>query len=243
MLQRVIKYWDSRIGYKQSDPVKKFAKFLAGFANALFIRRILSYSILKSEFKGLKDVEVFKDRKDIWDKAMNQLDQKAITYIEFGVFKGESISYFSETNSHEDSIFIGLDSFEGLSEAWGGNAVGFFSTDGVIPESSDSRVKFIKGLFIESWPSLYPMLRNKSNLLVHFDADLYSSTIYALTKMDLLGQVYIAVFDEFLPDEVRALSDYLVSYGATVQFLAMQKWRGYPQVVLCRITPQASSIS
>jgi O-methyltransferase len=240
MLQRIIKYWDSQVGYKRSDPVKKLAKFLAGLTDTLFIRRVLSYSILKSEFKNLGDVEVFKHRKDIWDKALSQLDQKAITYIEFGVFKGESISYFSETNLHSDSTFTGLDSFEGLSEAWGGNEVGYFSTDGAVPESSDLRVKFVKGLFIDTWSSLYPFLLKSNNFIVHFDADLYSSTIFALSKMDLLQQEYLAVFDEFLPDEVRALSDYLVSYGAKVQFLAMQKWRGYPQVVLCRITPKVS---
>lgn len=240
MFQGFVQRWDSQIGYKRSDPVKKFAKFLAGSTNTMFIRRILSYSILKSEFKSLDDVEVFKDRKDVWNKAMSQLDQRAITYIEFGVFKGESISYFSQTNSHVDSIFIGLDSFEGLSEEWGGNEIGFFSTYGAIPELSDSRVRFIKGLFIDTWPSLYPIIQDKNNLIVHFDADLYSSTIYALTKMDLLQQEYLAVFDEFLPDEVRALSDYLVSHGAKAQFLGMQRWRGYPQVVLCRITPRIS---
>ena len=237
----IIQYWDSHIGYKRSDAVKKIAKFLAGLTNTSVIRRVLSYSILKTEFKSLGDVEVFKHREEIWDNALSQLDQKAVTYIEFGVFKGESISYFSKNNLHSNSIFIGLDSFEGLSEAWAGNEVGYFSTDGAIPESSDERVKFNKGLFIDSWPSLYTSLLNKTNFLVHFDADLYSSTIYALTKMDLLQQEYLAVFDEFLADEVRALSDYLVSYGAKVQFLAMQKWRGYPQVVLCRITPHILS--
>jgi hypothetical protein len=66
---------------------------------------------------------------------------------------------------------------------------------------------------------------------------LYSSTLFALTKIDSLKQEYYAIFDEFSGDEVRALSDYLISYGAKVEFLATQKWRGFPEVVLCRILP------
>jgi hypothetical protein len=53
--------------------------------------------------------------------------------------------------------------------------------------------------------------------------------------MDLLKQDYLAIFDEFSRDEVRALSDYLVSYGAKVDSVVLQKWRGYPWLFYVRL--------
>lgn len=180
---------------------------------------------------------VCQSREEVWDKALQIIDRASVTYIEFGVYEGESISYFCDRNQNTKSKFWGLDTFEGLPESWAGNPVGHFTTSGVLPELFDTRVEFLKGYFNETWDILYPSIVERSNLLVHFDADLYSSTLFALTKMDLLKRDYLAIFDEFSRDEVRALSDYLISYGAKVEFVAMQKWRGYPMVVLCKIAP------
>ena len=241
-LQHLIQVWDSRVGYGRSDHLKTFFKILASKMDSSVIRRFLSYSVLKSQFDNLNKVEVLENREDVWDKALNLLECKAITYVEFGVYKGESISYFCAKNANSGSIFLGLDSFEGLPEAWAGNSAGFFTTSGAIPTLGDSRAGFIKGYFNETWDNLHTAILNRNNIIVHFDADLYSSTLFALTKMDLLKQEYFAIFDEFSGDEVRALSDYLISYGAEVSFLAVQKWRGFPEVVLCIIKPLNSTI-
>jgi len=205
--------------------------------NQGILSRFLSYSILKSEFGNLEGIVVYKERENVWDKALEIIDGASLTYIEFGVYEGDSISYFCSKNQNIGSKFLGLDSFEGLPESWAGNPVGYFTTSGVFPELNDSRVLFIKGYFNETWNKLFPEISGRTNLLVHFDADLYSSTLFALTKIDTLSQQYYAIFDEFSGDEVRALSDYLISYGAKVDFLAIQKWRGFPEVVLCEITP------
>ena len=236
-ISSLIRFWDREIGYSKSDPVKSFVKYLAARSNTSLVQRVLAYSILRSEFNNLGGIEVLSKREAIWERALAEVTKGTITYVEFGVFKGDSISYFSENNSDKDSIFIGLDSFEGLPEAWAGNSVGFFTTLGVAPQNLDQRTHFIKGFFNETWEILHSKIISRTNLIVHFDADLYSSTLFALTKMDSLHQKYIAIFDEFSGDEVRALSDYLASHGAKVDFLAMQKWRGYPEVVLCQITP------
>jgi len=236
-LDRLIQFWDHHIGYSKSDPVKSFVKSLAGRTNTSLVQRVLAYSILRSQFNDLDGVAVLAEREAIWERALKEFEKAPITYVEFGVFRGDSIAYFSENNSDKDSIFLGLDSFEGLPEAWAGNSAGYFSTLGVIPETIDKRTHFIKGFFNETWEILYSQITGRTNLIVHFDADLYSSTLFALTKIDSLHQRYIAIFDEFSGDEVRALADYLASHGAKVNFLAMQKWRDYPEVVLCQITP------
>lgn len=236
-LENLVRQWDSRIGYSKSDPVKNLFKILAGYMNPEILSRFLSYSILKTQFGNLESVVVCKERESVWDKALEIIDGASITYIEFGVYEGESISYFCDRNQNVNSRFLGMDSFEGLPESWAGNPVGYFTTKGAFPQLNDPRVEFLKGYFNATWEKLYPSIAGKSNLFVHFDADLYSSTLFALTKMDLLKQDYLAIFDEFSKDEVRALSDYLISYGAKVEFIALQKWRNYPVVVLCKIIP------
>jgi O-methyltransferase len=235
--ENLVQQWDSRIGYSKSDPVKRLLKVSAGFLNRGILSRFLSYSILKSEFGNLNNVLVYSERESVWDKALQIIGEGTLTYIEFGVYQGDSISYFCSRNQNRESKFLGLDSFEGLPESWAGNPIGYFTTSGVFPELKDSRVLFIKGYFNETWDELFPEISGRTNLLVHFDADLYSSTLFALTKIDILRREYYAIFDEFSGDEVRALSDYLISYGAKVEFLAVQKWRGFPEVVLCKITP------
>jgi len=237
-LESLVRQWDSRIGYSKSDPVKSFFKILAGFMNIRTLSGFLSYSILKTQFGNLEGVVVCQEREEVWDKALQIIDGASVTYIEFGLYEGESISYFCARNQNANSKFLGSDSFEGLPESWAGNPVRYFTTSGVLPKLNDSRVQFLKGYFDETWEKLSPLIVERSNFLfVHFDADLYSSTLFALTKMNLLKQDYLAVFDEFSRDEVRALSDYLISYGAKVEFMALQKWRGYPMVVLCKIRP------
>jgi hypothetical protein len=76
------------------------------------------------------------------------------------------------------------------------------------------------------------------DLIVHYDADLYSSTLYALSKIDGLGRKYLAIFDEFTGHETRALYNYLQSYGASVNFLGKTLMNGYPDQVLCEIIPR-----
>ena len=122
---------------------------------------------------------------------------------------GHSIKYFAEKNQNPKSTFIGLDSFEGLPENWGPFAKGTFDTKGETPKTDDPRIVFIKGWFQNSWDKLEAKLSNPQTLIVHYDADLYSSTLFALTKINSLKIPYIAIFDEFGGHEARALYNYL----------------------------------
>lgn len=203
------------------------------------LQRLLPYSILTRDFKRLLTAETFIDKEDVWDKAVLAAGggSAMVTYVEFGVHEGESILYFAKANTNVDSIFVGLDSFEGLPEAWVDLPKGHFGTGGALPKTDDTRVTFIKGWFQETREDLAETLRDRSNLLVHFDADLYSSTLFALAQIDNIGQDFVAVFDEFTGDELRALHDYLASHSRSVEFLAKTLFdSGYPFRVLCKIS-------
>jgi hypothetical protein len=164
-----------------------------------------------------------------------------VTYVEFGVYQGYSIKYFASINENADSVFIGLDSFEGLPEDWLTLPRGTFDNKGELPQTDDSRICFIKGWFQDTWDQLYDHIVLHNNLIVHYDADLYSSTLFALSKMDICKGGYIAIFDEFYGHEARALHNYLNAYLASVKFLGkVADACGYPIQVMCRILPRRS---
>jgi O-methyltransferase len=105
---------------------------------------------------------------------------------------------------------------------------------------NEGRVKFIKGWFQNTGDQLVAALSAVGQLIVHYDADLYSSTFFALTKIDSLKRPYLAIFDEFAGHEARALRNYQQSYNPSIKFEAKTIAAGYPVRVLCRIAPVSS---
>jgi hypothetical protein len=156
---------------------------------------------------------------------------RPICYIEFGVYKGESMQYWTTLNQHSESQFFGLDTFMGLPDDWlhylSVQAKGTYTTNGVVPCIGDKRLTFIKGSFQDT---LYGLLEtidvDKKTLIVNYDADLYSSTLFGLTSLDKLLQKqidsYIALFDEFFDadNEFRAFDDYVTSFRRTYEVVA-----------------------
>jgi O-methyltransferase len=139
-----------------------------------------------------------------------------IDYLEFGVSAGSSLRWWVENSRHSDSTFVGFDSFEGLPEDWGNWPKGSFSTDGRIPDIVDSRCNFVKGLFHESVPSWLTHREFTRRVVVHLDADLYTSTLMVLTQLlPKLKQDDILIFDQFASylDEYRAFIDATQAYG------------------------------
>ncbi|MEO7368290.1 MAG: hypothetical protein ABIZ36_10055 [Gemmatimonadaceae bacterium] len=206
--------------------MKGLIKYIASKIDIDAYQRLMTYAILENKFRQVYLAPVYARRELLWDECIErQLDSRAkITFVEFGVHAGYSINYFAQRNLHEDSTFIGLDSFEGLPEKWGAMPKGTFDKKGKPPETTDPRIIFIKGWFQDTWDELNAHLSRVENLVVHYDADLYSSTLFALTKMDTLKKSYVAIFDEFTGHETRAIFNYAQADLASVFFIGRTLW-------------------
>ena len=163
-------------------------------------------------------------RHDLYQTLLSQegLDGP-IDYLEFGVYRGESLRWWVENNKHPDSRFAGFDTFEGLPEDWGKMAAGTFTTQGAFPDIHDSRCRFVKGLFQESLPAWLSDFNPSKRIVLHIDADLFSSTLVILMLLlPKLKKSDIILFDEFnsYMDEYLAFQQAVLAY-----------YRGYTPLV------------
>ena len=211
------------------------------------LEKIMGIAILSRNFSDVLSSKKYDSRKCLWGSCLRQLPSDEITYLEFGVWEGESIRTIAALNANEASKFYGFDSFHGLPEKWHTatrtRKIGLFSVGGQVPKIDDSRVEFIKGWFQNTVPSFIDSLELGTNtsLMVHFDADLYSSTLLALMEIDRLKRPYIGVFDEFPGHEARALQSYLEVTGASAKFLGrVGPTKIYPWQVSALITPTSN---
>lgn len=159
--------------------------------------------------------------------AGDVLGPEPVDFLEFGVYRGESLTYWTDLVDHPDSRFIGFDTFAGLPEDWhyfGGTVPATaFDAGGDAPDLGDQRVSFVKGLFQDIVPAFLADFEPRSRVVVHCDADLYSSTLYVLTQLDsVLEPGSIVIFDEFaaVMHEFSALRDYCSAYRRTYKVLA-----------------------
>lgn len=164
----------------------------------------------------------FPRREDHYAHIYNsEIRNEDILYLEFGVFQGSSISWWIKQNNNPDTRFYGFDTFAGLPEKWGGYTKGdFYST---IPQIDDSRVHFIKGLFQDTLHDFIKGADLQKKLLIHLDADLFSSTLFVLTTLaPFLKKGDLILFDEFnVPnDEFSALEIFCRSYYIKYELLS-----------------------
>jgi hypothetical protein len=225
--------------------VRTILKSLSSKVSTETFERMSAFSMLSQTFSTVLQVETYEKKEALWDRVV--LDEiksdEKIIFVEYGVHQGDSIKYFSEHNTHPESLFVGLDSFEGLPEDWGTMPKGSFDVQGKIPLINDTRVTFLKGWFQITAAELAKLLAGRDGkLIVHYDADLYSSTLFALSQIDNLKKPYIAIFDEFTGHETRALCNYLQAFNADVGFLCKTNFDdGYPFRVAATITPTYNS--
>jgi hypothetical protein len=112
-------------------------------------------------------------REQIFDLIGKDVADRKVLYLEFGVYKGDSIKYWSSLLKHPEAMLHGFDSFEGLPQDWHGDlAKGFFSTGGEVPNIADRRVRFVKGWFSETLPR--DVIPPHEVMVINMDANLYS---------------------------------------------------------------------
>jgi hypothetical protein len=174
------------------------------------LRSVLSYleigrSILTPD---TAEPAVVADEFALFDIALRKVTGARPLYLEFGVFEGRSMRWWSRNLRQPEANLVGFDSFEGLPEDWRpGLDAGHFST-GKPPEIDDPRVSFRVGWFDETLPGFTPPEHDQ--LIVNVDSDLYSSAVTVLSWAEpYLRPGSLIYFDEF-PDrdhELRAFNE------------------------------------
>jgi hypothetical protein len=167
------------------------------------------------------------------------LCDRAFDLLEFGVFQGASMRLWISASDNPETRFVGFDGFEGLPETWSHltftDSCGRFDTNGEIPEVNDARVRFEKGWFQETLPVFMQTFQASRQLVIHLDADLYSSTLFVLTSLaPHITPGTVLVFDEFSSTstcEFRAFMDYASAYRCRYRLVA-HSGEFYDQVCL-----------
>ena len=159
------------------------------------------------DFEPLTEV---RSRADVFTHIANEVRDRDVLYLEFGVHRGASMRQWSHLLRNPNSKLHGFDSFLGLPHDWSleGHPRGYFSTGGNLPKIDDPRVRFFAGWFDETLPAyLWP---SYEVLIVMLDADLYSSTAAVLAHVqEKLVPGSFLYFDQFHHrcDELRAFAE------------------------------------
>ncbi len=158
-----------------------------------------SYETFKIYFK---DSYVFSDDNSIRSfaisEAIKKFDKESL-FLEFGVFKGDSINFFAKKLKKINAEIFGFDSFKGLKDEWMTeefNPPGTFDLKGKKPRV-EKNVKLIDG-WVEETAKNFLTKNTKKIAFIHFDLDTYNSTSFVLklAKNDLQPGTII-LFDEF----------------------------------------------
>jgi len=151
------------------------------------------FNTFKPYFQSSVLLEYKKYQKYIIDKAKeNDIENKKF-YLEFGVFTGRTINYFSK---HVNKIY-GFDSFEGLREDWVGQSYpkGAFNLNKKLPKLNKNVVPII-GWVQDTLVSFLEKHKPEINF-VHLDMDTYETTKFVLTKIKpYLSKNTIIAFDQ-----------------------------------------------
>ena len=158
-----------------------------------------SYETFKNYFK---DSYVFSDDSSIRSFAINEaikkFDKESL-FLEFGVFKGDSINLFAKKLKNIDAEIFGFDSFKGLKDEWMTeefNPPGTFDLKGKKPRVEEN-VRLIDG-WVEETAKDFLSKNSKKIAFIHFDLDTYNSTSFVLKSLKKNFQPgTIVLFDEF----------------------------------------------
>lgn len=158
------------------------------------------------------------EKLDLFQLIEREHIKHEIDYLEFGVFNGKTFGLWLELHQESGSRFYGFDSFEGLPEEWdlafNPMKKGHFATN--IPQFDDRRAQMVKGWFTDTLPPFLADFERRRQMVIHLDADLYSSTLFVLAEFaKLLRPGDVILFDDFAqPLHVyRAVRDWESGWG------------------------------
>lgn len=193
---------------------------------ALFVVKSINYlkqkGIIKSVNYSYKDFGYYRFRKEEMDKSFqtfkkhfyksvflhsSQIRRFAISeatkdekkndyFLEFGVYKGASLNFFSKYIKIND--IYGFDSFEGINHNWVGHTeeIGHKNLNKKLPKVH-SNVVLIPGWIEETLEKFISEKKNISIKFIHIDTDTYETTNYILKKLKpYLQNNCIILFDE-----------------------------------------------
>jgi len=192
------------------------------------LNKLTVNNLINNHYKRILKIKSYNSRDDYLTNIARELDKlNNLIVLEFGVYKGESLKTFSKNISDPSAKFYGFDTFTGLPEKWIDLDKGHFTTSGITPNISDSRISYKVGLFNKTLPKFLEELKTESklnsNFFIHFDADLFSSTLFILNELKYYIPEYYFSLDEFPSDEIRALNAYELSNDCKIDFLFKQK--------------------
>jgi hypothetical protein len=155
----------------------------------------------------------FVKREELHAHLAQPLVEIPVTYLEFGVFRGDSLRRWASLLKHPAARFHGFDSFEGLPESWVlACGKGAFDVGGELPVIEDPRVQLHKGWFDQTLPLFVKDFQCGDRLVIHLDADLYSSSAFVLKSLrPWITRGTILVFDEFFDrqHELKAADEFI----------------------------------
>ena len=164
----------------------------------------------------------YSDRWKMYEALAEKISDEQVLYLEFGVYEGYTLRRWARLLKNESSRFFGFDSFEGLPESWDAmRPEGTFNVQGMIPTYDDPRVSLCPGWFSDTLPDF--MLPPHQRLVVHLDADLYSSTKFVLDTLSTeISAGTIIIFDQLCDrmHELRAWDEFLQKTNRKFRFAA-----------------------
>tara|TARA_X000000368_G_C23044614_1_gene718574 strand:+ start:846 stop:1565 length:720 start_codon:yes stop_codon:yes gene_type:complete len=164
----------------------------------------LSLDCYKFFEKDMKNSSIFIKPVDIRkyavSRGINNSKDKNDLFLEFGVFRGESINIFSKILKERNLEIYGFDSFEGLEEDWSMNEynpTGTFSLNKKKPHVPNN-ANLIQGKVQNTLEEFLKKNKEKKIIFSHMDMDTYMPTKFTLVKIKpFLTKGSILLFDQF----------------------------------------------
>lgn len=162
-----------------------------------YFKKYYGNSVLFTSVEKIRDFVINK----ILEKNKYKLNENDL-FLEFGVFKGESLNFFSNKLKLYSSKIYGFDSFDGLSHDWLGNinhSAKTFKTSQIPPHDKE-KIELVVGNVFETLDKFIEERIKRQNLkivFIHMDLDIYEPSSFVLKKIKpFLKSGAIILFDQ-----------------------------------------------